>query len=248
MRQALVSVANKMLSPFGVKLTRLMSPETDRGRPWDRAFLGWIARAKALGKDPNEIGDEAWDANPLHAMERYVFPHIHGNSVVLELGPGTGRATRHVISRCGEIIAVDYSKVVCDWLREYLRGKGKFRVLEIDRPRLESVASESVDFVFAYGVFEHIDLDDMFCFLEEFQRVLKPGGVIWFNFDTLMTDAGLQWFTQYRERLKPGEPCVFRFHHPDVVHRLAQSAGLHPLEKLPDNGRFAFLYSRKPVD
>ncbi len=247
MSGGLARAINGMLNPLGLRLARTETPKGNTGKPWDQAFLRWIDEAKASGRDPNDVGDKAWDGNPLHAMERFLFPHIDANSVVLEVGPGTGRATRHVIGRCRQVIVADYSKVVCTWLREYLAGKGSFRVLEIDRPRLDEVESESVDVAFAYGVFEHIDLDDTYCFMEEFGRVLRPGGVVWFNFDTLTTDAGLEWFLGYRRKLKPGEPCIFRFHHPDAVRRLARSAGLEPLGETPDEGRFAFLYARKPA-
>ncbi len=39
--------------------------------------------------------------------------------------------TRHLIGKCAEIVAVDYSQVVCDHMSDYLRGKCKFRVLRI---------------------------------------------------------------------------------------------------------------------
>ncbi len=29
-------------------------------RPWDNIFADWIDRAKAVGGDPNDIGDLAW--------------------------------------------------------------------------------------------------------------------------------------------------------------------------------------------
>ena len=85
--------------------------------------------------------------------------------------------------------------------------------------------SDSVDFAFAYGVFEHVELDDSWELLRELRRVLKPGGHLWFNFDTLATPGGLAHFKRERERLGPEARSVFRFYHPDDVTRLAADAG-----------------------
>ena len=109
-------------------------------RPWDADFKKWIAEARESGQDPNDIGDEAWQSDPLKlALERHYLPHINANSVVLELGPGSGRATRHVISRCREMILVDYSHFVCEWLESYLAAKWVYRIYQIDDPWLPMI-------------------------------------------------------------------------------------------------------------
>jgi SAM-dependent methyltransferase len=172
------------------------------GVPLDVEFARWIKEAKPAGRDPNDLGDEAWQGDALEKARRYLFPRISPQSVVLELGPGTGRYTRHVLPRCREMILVDYSTFVCEWLRQYLHGKGQFRVHQIDRPTFADVPDGVVDFAFANGVFEHVDPDDTDFFPPEFYRVLKPGGVLWFNFDNSMSPGGARWFRE--EEVKPG--------------------------------------------
>jgi hypothetical protein len=45
-----------------------------------------------LLRDPNDIGDEEWAADALvESLELRYLPRINGESVVLELGPGSGR-------------------------------------------------------------------------------------------------------------------------------------------------------------
>jgi|SRR5262245_44933249 len=80
---------NAMLQRAGVKLVR-----THMRRPWDSEFLRWISEAKADGVDPNDVGDRAWQGSALEGATRYLFHRITPQSVVLELGPGTGRYTR----------------------------------------------------------------------------------------------------------------------------------------------------------
>lgn len=212
-------------------------------KPWDRDFLRWIAEAEATGKDPNDIGDSAWSGSRLEVTERHYLPHITPHSVVLELGPGTGRVTRYVIGRCREMILVDYSPVVCEWLPKYLAGKGRFRVHRIAGPAFPDVDSASVDVAIANGVFHHIDTYATYFFLEEFYRVLRPGGVVSFDFVQLVSAEGREFFKQWRPT--PGAESIFRFHHPEVIRTLAELAGLEIIALTSSTSRLAFLEARK---
>jgi SAM-dependent methyltransferase len=239
LQRHVIKLANGLLGRVGVRLVR-----TRGQRPWDQEFARWIAEAKAAGLDPNDLGDRAWRGIALEAASRHLLPRISPQSVVLELGPGSGRYTRHVLPRCREMILVDYSSLVCEWLREYLPGKGQFRVHHIDRPVFAQVADGVVDFAFANGVFEHIDPDDTDFFLQEFHRVLKPGGMLWFNFDNFMSPGGSRWFKE--EDVKPGDRRIFRFYHPELLKKMAEMRGFSKVIVTPDEGRLAFLEAFKP--
>jgi len=242
LRRKLATATNSVLHSLGAEVV----PYAGDTKPWDLDFKKWIAEAEASGQDPNDVGDVDWRDNLREALETYYYPHINGHSVVLELGPGSGRVTRHIIGRCQELILVDYSQVVCDWLRKYLEGKGNYRVIHIQKPSLAAVTDSSVDTVIANGVFEHIDMDDLFCFLQEFSRVLRPEGVVSFNFDNIMSAGGIAWFNQYRG--EPGSRCIFRFYHPDSVRFLAEQAGLRALDLEVNSGRIAHITLQKPAD
>jgi ubiquinone/menaquinone biosynthesis C-methylase UbiE len=229
---------NVKLRYMGFQLVR-----TSRIKPWDKEFQGWVKDTRASGVDPNDIGDRAWQDNALENCSRHLFPHVSPESTVLELGPGTGRYTRHVFPRCREMILVDYSEFVCGWVREYLKGKGHFQIHHIERPALPQVSDESVDFVFAIGVFEHIDVDETDSFLQEFHRVLKPGGALSFNFDNFMSPGGLHWFRN--ETMRAGARRIFRFYHPEFLQRMARMRGFDDVVMTTDDTRFAFLSATK---
>jgi SAM-dependent methyltransferase len=212
-------------------------------RHWDKCFEQWVRIGHDEGVDPNDIGDREWN-NPLPHLERYYFPHIRADSVVLELGPELGRITRHLIGHCRETVWVDYSPAVCRWLDGYLAGKGKFRTLLVDKPVWPEIPSQSVDFACAYGVFEHIDLDDMRRYLEEMHRVLVPGGIAAFNFDNLMNAEGLAWHKQFQ--LRPGERNVFRFYHPEMVRVLAEASRFEVLNVCAGRTGHADIELKKP--
>lgn len=218
---------------------------TGRGtaKPWDGIFQDWVRRGRKEGVDPNDIGDREWN-DPRDHIRRYYLPHIRPDSVVLELGPGSGRITRHLIGLCGEMILVDYSAAACEWLEQYLQGRGRFRVVHIREPQFPEVLASSVDVALAFGVFEHIGLDDMRWFLEEFHRVIKRGGKLIFNFDNLMTDEGLAWHKQLRGR--PGDRHIFRFYHPDMVARLAGASGFHVAALRTTESRHAEIELNRP--
>lgn len=211
-------------------------------RPWDDYFQRWIEEAQREGADPNDVGDRDW-GDPGYDVQHYFLPHIKADSVVLELGPGTGRITRRLIGRCREMVLVDYSPFVCRWLDQYFAGKGRFRTVCIDKPRLNGVADGEIDFLFAFGVVEHIDFDDLRWFLQDFRRVLAPRGVAVFNFDNMMTAAGLAWHAQFMGQ--PGDRNIFRFYHPEAVSWLARDAGFTVLDLHVDDSRFATIELRK---
>ena len=240
LRSRVFRATNRVLQPAGLQLVR-----TRQEKPWDAYFASWIEEAKRSGVDPNDVGDRDWSGRALEACTRHIFPRVNPESIVLELGPGSGRLTRHVLPRCREMILADYSEMVCTWLREYLQGKGTFRVHHLDRPILPMVADDSVDFVFANGVFEHIDPDETDFFLQEFVRVLKPGRHVWFNFDNFMSTEGLVWF---RDHYPPaaGQRRAFRFYHPDFLKRMAEMRGFEQVVVETNDSRFGLLTARKP--
>jgi hypothetical protein len=106
------------------------------------------------------------------------------------------------------------------------------------------IPAECVNFSCAFGVYEHIDLDDMRWYLEETFRVLVSGGTAVLNFDNLMTAEGMDWHRQWRGQ--PGDRNVFRFYHPDMVSRLAEASGFSVTDLRVSQSRHAEIELRKP--
>ncbi len=188
----------------------------------------------------------ATEIGPTIAWGRFSRSATSGtpHSVVLELGPGSGRLTRHLIGRCRELICADYSRMVCKWLPQYLGKKRHFKVHHISKPYFPMIPNESIDVVVANGVFEHIELEDLSFYLEDFYRILKPSGVVSFNYENIMTSAGLQWLRTFRG--EPGDGCIFRFYHPDTLRWLSENIGFAVLHVTVDESRFAHIELQKP--
>jgi ubiquinone/menaquinone biosynthesis C-methylase UbiE len=215
--------------------------------PWDPHFDRWIKSAVARGVDPNDVGDEAWANDGLaDVLNDLYLNYVPAGAVVLELGPGTGRLTRHLITRARKVELIDNSKFVIKWMNTYLAGKIDFRTHLVKGPQFPSVADDSVDTVVAHGVFEHLDFDETYWFLTEFRRVLKVGGHASYNYDTLHSQAGRDWFLEHRR--EPGSRCIFRFYTPDFMQRIAQVAGLEVVRSVATDRRLSHIVLMKPAD
>jgi len=228
---AIAQRANVALRPLNLQLKQ--QPQ------WDRHFKAWARKSGRL--DPNDIGDSDWAADLLdEGLQRHYSQLLSPTAVIVELGPGSGRLSRHLIGRCKELIAVDSSPYVCKWIRRYLAGNGSYQVHHIKAPKLPMLRDATIDAVVAHGVFEHLDLDESYWFLLEFARVLRPGGVCSFNFDTVTTADGIATMRRYGG---PGVRSVFRLHHPESIRCIAKAAGFRTahIEETPSRIAFADL-------
>jgi SAM-dependent methyltransferase len=90
--------------------------------------------------------------------------------VIVDIGCGTG-ATAHSLGQVGRVVGVDFSPLA-------LRACASRGLRELLRARAEAIplASGSVDAIVATDILEH--LDDDLAALNEFRRILKPGGQI----------------------------------------------------------------------
>lgn len=96
---------------------------------------------------------------------------------VFELGCGTGRLIQHLQAVEGlRLIGSDLNSEMVNWCRKNVPG-GTFFKNEVEPP-LTFLADDSVDLAYCYSVFTHIPLDLQKPWLEEFRRVLRPGGFL----------------------------------------------------------------------
>lgn len=94
---------------------------------------------------------------------------------VLELGCGTARVLRHLRWFLGmQLVGTDINRKGIDWCRLNLEGI-EFHVNELIPP-LSFAQDAQFDFVFAQSVFTHIPREWQKPWIDEMNRILRPGG------------------------------------------------------------------------
>jgi len=129
-----------------------------------------------------QSGEEDFARLVQPALDRAAF-ETKGKSIV-EVGCGAGRMTHCFARRFGRVIAVDVSSEMQDRGKQYLADFGNIEWLLADGNALNGIESASSDFVFSYLVLQHLPNSEMAdALLNEFSRVLRPGGIFLFQFN-----------------------------------------------------------------
>jgi hypothetical protein len=169
-----VNVVNRIIRPLGIRVIRY---QKEGEKPWDKFFIDCIKEYKRTGKDPNNILNEDWKNEEIF-FPAYLKPLMKRGMIALEVGPGIGRYTRHVLPYCREIYLIDYSQYCCEFLREYFKGEKGIHIIHMEGEKKLPVPDNSVDLVFTISTFVHLYTETIYWYFEEFYRVLCRGASI----------------------------------------------------------------------
>lgn len=154
---------------------------------------------------------------------------------VLELGCGVGRIGRELAPRVAHWEGTDISANMLAVARERLQGFPNVGLTELRRSSLEALPSASFDKAYCVAVFIHMDKEDFYLYLEEIARVLKPGGLVFFDTWNLASGPGWRRYmlevNQHR-RADPGQRkdvARNQFSTPQEVRSYCAHAGLEVL-------------------
>lgn len=141
-----------------------------------RSFSSRIRNAfKVLvGKD-NIYGLEWGDPEQIpplnYVREHFIIPYVTSNSTIVEIGPGGGRWTRYMLN-AKQIYAVDYHPELLDELKTNF-DLSNIAYIKNNGDNFPGIPVESVDFLFSFGVFVHLDLDIINRYLQNIKPLLK---------------------------------------------------------------------------
>jgi ubiquinone/menaquinone biosynthesis C-methylase UbiE len=127
-----------------------------------------------------ERGENEWTQSEQwknSVIEHVMLANIPADHVVLEIGPGFGRWTRNLIEISRHLIVVDVTEKCIAHCKSLFADKNNVEFHVNDGRSLDVVADDSVDFVWSYDVFVHIEPLDIEHYLCEFRRILKDDGL-----------------------------------------------------------------------
>ena len=111
----------------------------------------------------------------LEVRRRFVEPYFRPGQTVVEIGSGGGRWTQYLLA-AKSLIVVEFNSESFSCLRSRFPDL-RFTPYLTSGYEMAGLAASSVDLVFTFDVFVHLEPEGIAAYLLEIQRVLKPGGV-----------------------------------------------------------------------
>jgi ubiquinone/menaquinone biosynthesis C-methylase UbiE len=103
--------------------------------------------------------------------------YIKSGTAILEIGPGAGRWTEILQPLARELFAVDVSARALDLCKKRFSSASNISFFLARNAGLEFIPDKSIDAIWSFDVFVHINPNDTDRYLSEFKRVLVPGGI-----------------------------------------------------------------------
>ena len=157
--------------------------------------LDMLADAKRLGQpekqglyglhwgDPQEVG---WLRT---VRDEFLLPFVHPDRHGVEIGPGGGRWTRYMLT-FGRLDVVDFHQELLDELARNFRTP-TLTLVKNNGTDFPSIPERSIDFVFSFGVFVHLDLAIIERYLQSLHEIISPGGQIVLQYSDKTKPAAL---------------------------------------------------------
>jgi hypothetical protein len=105
--------------------------------------------------------------------DRYVLPYIKVDQCAVEIGPGGGRWTRYLLA-FKKLYVVDYYSEMLDEVKRHFR-RPHVTFIKNNGVNFPGIEDHSIDYLFSFGTFVHLDTHLIEAYLGNMRRILKPG-------------------------------------------------------------------------
>lgn len=228
---------NAILSPMDLQITRVY--------PNQACTLQWLEEAKQANMEINDFIEKDQLKPALRELEALVFPHISATSRICELGPGSGCYTRHLNKKIteGEFHIVDIDAFAIEFLKSYLPNNPATHFHLNSGTALPFESDGWLDLGFCTSMFTGVNLTYFFRYLQEFSRVLKPGGYFVFDHFDISTDAGWKVLVENMARESP--VYAYNYHSTDTIDRVVDLLGFKIVDRYPTIRGSVFITAQK---
>ena len=151
---------------------------------------------------------------------------------VLELGCGVGRIGRELAPQCRSWHGVDIAANMLTVAKQRTSHLSNVAFQHLHRTSLSMFADASFDKAYSVAVLIHLDKEDVFLYLREVARILRPGGLLYVDTWNLAHAVGWQrWMLEVEQWAgtdQVGRKDVARnqFCVPQEIQLYVQRAGL----------------------
>jgi len=247
MKQKICQLLNPLLKPFNLTLT-----ETANDSLWDEGLIEYYRYQKSLQTDfPLDYPQREYPPKnflPTQTEWEEVSHLLQQGMTVCELGAGTGRFTDLYFHICKKVYLVDVSNNICEKiLKDKYQQKPQIEVLHCTDCRMPVIADNSIDVFFGFGVFSHMNTEQLLGYLNEAMRILKPSGKLVIEYQSLSEKTGWQRFLSRVP--KNFSDSIFRYHHTESLEHLAKRLGFQINRSIIDKNQLngSYLHLEKPV-
>jgi SAM-dependent methyltransferase len=197
---------------------------------WEKYAQTWdpttvIPEDPSLLSKASQIETLGCEWGTLSSIDRvlrdFIVPNVDLNSKVLDFGSGGGRLALKIAPLVGHLLCCDISAAMLARCSAVLGGFPNVSFVNVLETGSLVSSENSVDFVYAFDVFVHMDLHTIWKTILLIRRLLRSKGKVLIHTANLMTDAGWARF----ERQISYSPGGFYFLTPEVVRMLLTRAG-----------------------
>src|SRR6056297_3953108 len=162
--------------------------DTHYRQVWDRRSADDLAALEAVDNSGSEAVARATGAHTADLVATAV--DLNADDTILELGCGAARIGRELVGRCRQWTGVDISPNMVRVAGRRLEGHDNVRLEVLERTSLAMIEDQSLDKAYSVAVLCHMDKEDLFLYLRELARVLKPGGLAYLETWNLADPTG----------------------------------------------------------
>lgn len=151
---------------------------------------------------------------------------------VLEIGCGVARIGRELAPYCGEWHGSDISGNMLAYAAQRTAGMSNVYLHELPEASLSIFPDNYFDRVYCTIVFMHLDKPEVFNYIRETLRVLKPGGSAYFDTYNILAPEAWQEFRKILDSFSPTERPghVSQFSTPQEMRKYMEEAGFEGIE------------------